>query len=182
MKKQYTTVEKLLSVAEVCAKEKGIMGFGMRDMARYSGLALGTIYNYFPDKDSLKIQFFSYVWEKNIAAIPVADSYIREVVYIIGLLEGIVKEYPDFLIVHPLWVSEAIKPQAREKMYEIIDKVKNLLISSLDRDKKIRKDLFSENLTKEEFALFTMRNIVAAKSKESKNVLVNVLEKTIYSR
>ena len=56
MKKHYTTKEKLLEICKECAKEKGINGFGMRDVANSSGFALSTVYNFFIDKETMIIK------------------------------------------------------------------------------------------------------------------------------
>ena len=75
MKKHYTTKEKLLEICKECAKEKGINGFGMRDVAHASGLALGTIYNYFTDKETMIIETLLSIWKDFISCIPNTESF-----------------------------------------------------------------------------------------------------------
>jgi AcrR family transcriptional regulator len=43
----------LLDAAEVVIAEKGMTNAGMAEIARRAGVAVGTLYNYFPDRDGL---------------------------------------------------------------------------------------------------------------------------------
>ena len=56
-------------VCKECVKAKEINGFGMRDVAHSSGLALGTIYNYLIDKDTMIIKILVSTWKDYITSI-----------------------------------------------------------------------------------------------------------------
>lgn len=45
--------ENILAAARLMLTEDGYKAFSMREAARRSGMAVGTLYNYFPSKDSL---------------------------------------------------------------------------------------------------------------------------------
>ena len=116
MKKHYTTKENLLDICKACARKKGINGFGMRDVSRASGLALGTIYNYFKDKESMIIETLLSIWKEFISSIPLTDYFLDYLNNVINVVDNIEAIYPNFIKHHPRNISETMLPTAREMM------------------------------------------------------------------
>ena len=54
------------------------------------------------------------------------------------------------------------------------------IINALNNDKSIRKNVFNSVLTKESLARFTIKNILSAKNKEDKDVLLQIVKRAIY--
>ena len=58
--------ETILSVAYERAQRDGMASLGIRSIAQECGVAIGTIYNYFPDKASLVTEVISRFWDNAI--------------------------------------------------------------------------------------------------------------------
>ena len=53
MKKSATSKEELLAIAKEIAGREGIGNLNIRRLASESGIAIGTVYNYYPSKGDL---------------------------------------------------------------------------------------------------------------------------------
>lgn len=180
MKKHYTTKDNLLDVCKKCAREKGINKFGMRDIAKASGLALGTLYNYFKDKETMMIETLVSIWKDFISSIPSTTSFSTYLRNIINVVDNIEEVYPDFIKNHPRRISDDMLQKARELMNAELTEVKDQIISVLKKDKEIRKDVFDEHLTHEQIATFTIKNILSARNREEKEILLKIVKCAIY--
>lgn len=71
-KKIQNAKEKIFSVAKKHLFEKGYMGLTLRQVAAQSGIAVGTIYNYYPSKDMLVASIMAEDWLVSIEAMETA--------------------------------------------------------------------------------------------------------------
>lgn len=70
MPKIYDDLKETIVVkAKIIIVSKGYSKLNMREVAKASGVAVGTIYNYFPTKDSLMSELMYRYWLEFIAAI-----------------------------------------------------------------------------------------------------------------
>ena len=76
MKKAITTKEKILENAKKEARSKGLEKIGMREISSASSVALGTLYNYFPDKESLIIATISSIWNETIGNLKKPEGFV----------------------------------------------------------------------------------------------------------
>ena len=58
-----TSKEQILQVCRQIAAEEGLQAVSMRSVAGKCGVALGTLYNYYADKDELLIATVESVWQ-----------------------------------------------------------------------------------------------------------------------
>ena len=76
MKKAITTKEKILENAKKEARRKGLEKIGMREISSASSVALGTLYNYSPDKESLIIATISSIWNETIGNLKKPEGFV----------------------------------------------------------------------------------------------------------
>lgn len=76
MRKAITTKEKILENAKKEARRKGLEKIGMREISSASSVALGTLYNYFPDKESLIIATISSIWNETIGNLKKPEGFV----------------------------------------------------------------------------------------------------------
>ena len=76
MKKAIMTKEKILENANKEARRKGLEKIGMREISSASSVALGTLYNYFPDKESLIIATISSIWNETIGNLKKPEGFV----------------------------------------------------------------------------------------------------------
>jgi AcrR family transcriptional regulator len=62
--KDYGKIDKIFEATQRLVFEKGFAGIKLTDVARLSGIAIGTIYLYFKDKDDLISQLYQYIQRK----------------------------------------------------------------------------------------------------------------------
>jgi AcrR family transcriptional regulator len=62
--KDYSKIDKIFEATLRLVYEKGFAGIKLTDVARLSGIAIGTIYLYFKDKDDLVTQLYQYIQRK----------------------------------------------------------------------------------------------------------------------
>ena len=76
MRKAITTKEKIRENAKKEARSKGLEKIGMREISSASSVALGTLYNYFPDKESLIIATISSIWNETIGNLKKPEGFV----------------------------------------------------------------------------------------------------------
>ena len=76
MKKAIMTKEKILENAKKEARRKGLEKIGMREISSASSVALGTLYNYSPDKESLIIATISSIWNETIGNLKKPEGFV----------------------------------------------------------------------------------------------------------
>lgn len=62
MKKRVTSTELILEQALVIAKREGVDKLSIRKLASACGIAIGSVYNYYPDKDTLVTAVAENFW------------------------------------------------------------------------------------------------------------------------
>lgn len=88
MKKAITTKEKILKNAKKEARSKGLEKIGMREISSASSVALGTLYNYFPDKESLIIATISSIWNETIGNLKKPEGFVSALSVFMMLTRG----------------------------------------------------------------------------------------------
>ena len=64
--------EKLIEETRRQVMEVGYTALNMREIARNCGVGIGTVYNYFPSKDTLIAQFLLQDWKESLERIHLA--------------------------------------------------------------------------------------------------------------
>lgn len=88
MKKAITTKEKILENAKKEARRKGLEKIGMREISSASSVALDTLYNYFPDKESLIIATISSIWNETIGNLKKPEGFVSALSVFMMLTRG----------------------------------------------------------------------------------------------
>ena len=88
MKKAITTKEKILENAKKEARSKGLEKIGMREISSASSVALGTLYNYSPDKESLIIATISSIWNETIGNLKKPEGFVSALSVFMMLTRG----------------------------------------------------------------------------------------------
>ena len=88
MKKAITTKEKILENAKKEARSKGLEKIGMREISSASSVALGTLYKYFPDKESLIIATISSIWNETIGNLKKPEGFVSALSVFMMLTRG----------------------------------------------------------------------------------------------
>ena len=88
MRKAITTKEKILENAKKEARRKGLEKIGMREISSASSVALGTLYNYFPDKESLIIATISSIWNETIGNLKKPEGFVSALSVFMMLTRG----------------------------------------------------------------------------------------------
>lgn len=118
MKPQATSTQQILQACRQIVRQKGLGSISIREAAAASGVAVGTIYHYFPSKEALLLAVTADVWSQIFGladdedgqdgqsaskAQPcpeVAESFVS---YVQQMFEGArsrLQEYPGFLGAH----------------------------------------------------------------------------------
>ena len=88
MRKAITTKEKIRENAKKEARRKGLEKIGMREISSASSVALGTLYNYFPDKESLIIATISSIWNETIGNLKKPEGFVSALSVFMMLTRG----------------------------------------------------------------------------------------------
>lgn len=177
--------EKILKESRDLVAEEGLDSLSIRKLAKKCDLAVGTIYNYFSSKDDLMISTIESVWE-DIFRIEdydqEADDFLKYLSDIFTHLSLGIEKYPNFFTIHSLSFKSQSIGKAKDSMATYIDKLRENLISILNKDPNIKKDAFDEDFTKDdlvEFILSTSLCFIVDKN-YNKDLLLKIVEKTLY--
>jgi len=119
--KKEATKGRILDVSLQLFQKQGFARTTMRDIARKSGIALGTTYNYFPTKDHLAGYFFERaldeVMERYRRTHPKDASLEEKLFFLISVELEQIAPYEEFLhliVTHAILPSSRLHPAGRD--------------------------------------------------------------------
>ena len=185
MNKVVTSKEEILEVSRKMILEKGVSSFSMRTVAGKCGVAVGSIYNYYPSKTELLSDTIESIWNEIFApfyAVAEFDSILTCVSKLFDTMKEGERNYPAFFSVHSLSFASEEKKFGKARMFHFFDGLEQKLADCLQKDEKVRPDAFENGLTREEFAgyIFTLLVSIRLGGQENCQSLLCMIENCVY--
>ena len=133
--------EKILEAAEILFSKHGYDDVDVRAISNKAGIAVGTLYNYFPDKKSLFIEIFKKSWKKTFSRLEYiiqsdCSGYKKLILFVDEIYERIVQKRGSGIQL----LVDSLRSISTRKIAENIDKQSNGLeqiVSELKEKSKI---------------------------------------------
>ncbi|MBQ6223193.1 MAG: TetR/AcrR family transcriptional regulator [Solobacterium sp.] len=158
------SIEEILDTAKRMLLDKDGEAFSMRNIAKECGISVGTIYNYYPDKDTLMEEIMIQDW--NIALQKMSEVSENASDLVEGL-SGIIEAMREFIMIYRhIWMKHGNVPgtfQLRDAYHnrlvrEVSGSVRHLL-ERFGTERDISLDIiFTESI----LSSVTRNNITAA--------------------
>lgn len=179
-----TSREEIMRVSRKIVSEKGLPALNMRALAKECGIALGTLYNYYSDKDELVVAAIESVWQ-DILEKSAPDSGVRFSQYVTQIYARILsglKDYPDFFAAHSISVAGSAKGKARGTMERCFSKICGELHAALREDKNVDRSIFSETFREEDLIEHILDTITISiiNGKPDCATLTEILDRLLY--
>lgn len=185
MNKVVTSKEEIMEVSRRLVLEKGIASLSMRSLAEACGVAVGSIYNYFPSKADLLSESIGSVWEeifKPFYEREAFGSFTECVSVLFGTIRDGDKKYPGFFTVHALNFASADREKGKEAMTRYLAALEGRLADALRQDENIREGVFGEIFSEAVFAgyVFELMLSIFLRKGQSCEALLEMIRQTIY--
>jgi AcrR family transcriptional regulator len=187
MKLKATSVEEILSSSRKIVQEKGLSGISMRSVAAEAGVATGTLYHYFPDKDALMLAVTADIWEDifDLEALGKNGQGFSEAVSLLFRhASEKIEAYPGFLELHgtDLAGKGGAAKEGAARMHAFFRKIEGYLLSALERDRRVRPDAFDAGMSEEGFVSFVLEHLITllALGRKDCSVLTAVIDRVLY--
>lgn len=185
MNKTVTSKDEIISISKGMIADKGMQSINMRNVAKQCGVAVGSVYNYFPSKNYLMIAVIDAIWKEIIQGISDFNPSLGFLENVEKLFYGVKsgeEKYPFFIGIHSLGVAKSGKDKGRETMNQYFESVKFDLLVSLQHDKRVKQNFFSDKCTQTDFVEFVFSNLISLliRKKDSCDLLLEIIKGTIY--
>ena len=152
MNKRVTTREAILAETMTIAVREGVDKVSIRKIAKACGIAIGSVYNYFPNKESLIAAVSEQFWER------ILDN--QEQIYMSGMgFCAFLEHYYSFLYGRLVrydrsWLAEmkSLAPQKSAVM---------LLKKVLLEDVRVNQSIWNMELNEDAFCEYVLTNLMA---------------------
>lgn len=184
MNNPVTSKEEILEVCKDIVSKEGIQALNMRKVASNSNIALGSLYNYFSNKNDLVFETIESVWKDIFNLYPNEEntSFINYIEYIFNNIQKGIKKYPNFFNAHSFSIAQNKRGIARKSMMEYFSCIKDEIMKAMYLDKNIKENKFSNDFTRKAYSEFIFDNILfllLAQKKDCK-VLIETINRTLY--
>ena len=185
MNKVVTSKEEIMDVSRRLVLEKGIASLSMRAIAEACGVAVGSIYNYFPSKAELLSAAIGSVWEEIFRPFYEREafgSFTECVSVLFGTIRDGNERYPGFCTVHALNFASSDRKKGKEAMTRYLSVLEGRLADALRQDENIREGVFGEIFSEEVFAgyVFELMLSIFLRKGQSCEALLEMIRQTIY--
>lgn len=180
-----TSKEAILQVCRKITAERGLTALSMRTVAAELGIGLGTLYNYFPDKDALLLATVESVWtdivhggQPCVPSLPFPEAVAQ---LFRCILDGAAR-YPHFLTTHALAIAKSKKTEAKGAMEQCFTHMKAGLLEALRSDPMVDKAAFSGDPTDADFVDFVLEHLLLLLSRDTPDSapLLALIRRVIY--
>lgn len=185
MNKQVSSPEAILAQCRRLVMEKGLAAVNMRSVAAACGVALGSLYNYFPSKSALIAATVESVWTdifygsrqpQGFGGFLQAVAWVHE-----SLLQGS-RSYRGFFTLHTFSFASQDKPSARERMEHHTGLIRQRLMDALKEDKRLDASAFEAGFQAEDVVNLAFNEVIAAviQQKGQISTLLGLLKRALY--
>ena len=177
MNNQVTSKEEILKEALNIVSSEGIGKINMRNVANKCGVALGSLYNYYPSKEALLMDVVKYVWDDIFNLKEVEFSSLTECIEALySDIQTSLKKYPHFLNSHAKINNKA---EGVRLMFESYYSLKMIIVKTIEKDSKVDQTKFDDVMTKEVLANYIFTLFIDNINDEPKK-LISFVNKYIY--
>lgn len=186
MNKTITSEEKIVAAALHAAKRDGIDQISIRTVAKECGIAVGSIYNYFPAKADLVIavveKFWKDIFSPLISSLSTGNDFTGIIHGLYQAADASLGRHQRFFNGHPSLISSKHREKGRHVMEQYFLRIQEALTASLKADKKINQSIWSPSFTPEAFSTFIFSNTLSALSKGENNYeyLQQLIQRILY--
>lgn len=180
-RKDDTLRDTLLNLARNIADTEGIEAINIRSIAKKAGVAAGTVYNYFSNKDEILLALTEEYWRQTLLemrTVITADSFCEQLQEIFMFLTERIDQSAGKLM-NSLGNVETAGQARMRSMQSVLEAA---LVQRMEQDADIRKDIWDETFTKEQFARFIMMNMMMLLRMKAPDItfLIILIKRTIY--
>lgn len=182
-----TTREAILAQSRRLVTENGLPAVSMRSVAEACGVAVGTIYNYFPSKTALIAGTVESVWNDIFQAPDEKarfDRFTDAVRWVFERLRQSRVSYPGFFTLHAMSFAPSQKSGGRQLMQDYFGRIKACLLDALKRDAGIVPGAFGGGLEPEAMVdlVFTTVVMLTIRQEESIEPLIGLVSRALYAQ
>ena len=155
--------ETILNEAKVIILAKGYSKLSMREVAKASGIAVGTIYNYFPTKDTLMSELMYRYWLEFVAAIQQAEQEDCELFAKFKKIYNLLESFLDIFKDTWLKLNSSEKGMTKEhhkQKQEVVDLFVDTLEKAIIRHKAAKEITENQQINDRELASFIVQNFM----------------------
>ena len=185
MNKAVTSKEEILKASREIVSSQGLSAVNMRLVASRCNIALGSVYNYFPSKSELMLAVIESVWMDIFhmnGALEEFESFPQCLQWLFATIKKSSEKYPEFFNVHSMIFASGDRTKGRRLMEQSLEHLKGKLLENLNKDPRVKKDVFHGSLTPEIFIdyVFTLFLSLLLEKKETCEPLLELVEQSIY--
>ena len=171
----------LLECAGKIECTEGVGAINIRRLAAEANIAVGTVYNYFESKQEVLLALTEAYWQHTLEEMRVqvtAERFSEQIAQIITFLRTKMNDCAQVLM-HSLHDDAAT---GRVRMEAMKLAMKQALVDRLNQDETIRKDVWNEHFTKDQFSNFVLQNLVflMQQTSENEDVFLQIIEQILY--
>ena len=175
MNRRVTSTDKILEVALLIAKKEGVDKLSIRKLASACGIAIGSVYNYYPDKDALVTAVAETFWNNIFSD---QDKLYRQGMGFTQFLEWYYSYlYTKMSPYDSSWVKELEGKIPAEKTIQ-------LFMQILRQDKQINNSIWNMEFQPENFCKYVFTNVMALLQSGEPNCrfFIYLLENLLYEK
>lgn len=175
-----------MQVCRHIVTEKGMKALNMRLVADECHIALGTLYNYYADKDALVLATVESIWREIFHGVHQDATGISFPDYVAEIYARIVKGaevYPGFLTGHSIRIASTKRDEAKSVMEHTFAHMKTGMLEVLQNDQSVPENTFPPSFSQDDFVGFVLDHllILLVQGQPDCRVLLEIIRRVIYS-
>ncbi len=193
MKKAATSKDVLTECARQIAYQEGIGKLSIRRLASESGIAIGTVYNYFPSKADLIAEVLEDFWKQvfhgnggfpgsmeQLASTPFPEA----VEILFDCMQKNLRVFREEFLADLAQLDRVEKEKSRKTEKRYFQHMKQGLLMLLEQDPYVKEDIWTEHFTKEGLTEFVFSNMMEMLREEEADCryLKEILVRLLYGR
>ena len=180
-----TSKEAIMQVCRRIVAEKGLTALNMRLVTDECHIALGTLYNYYADKEELVLATVESIWRDIFHADQRCVTDVSFSDYVADLYARIrrgAEAYPDFLTGHSISIASSKRGEARSAMEHTFAHMKAGMLEVLRAEQSVRENTFTASFSQEKFVDFVLDSmlVLLVQGQTDCAVLLEVIRRVIY--
>ncbi|MGN0636651.1 MAG: TetR/AcrR family transcriptional regulator [Acutalibacteraceae bacterium] len=180
-----TSKEEIMQVCRRLAAEKGLKALRMRTVAEECHIALGTLYNYYTDKDTLVLSAVESIWRDIFHAAPTeqpSGAFPDHVAQLYAQMQKGAAAYPGFLAEHSVRIASSKRCEAKNAMQDALAHIRAGMCKALQNDPSVSPDTFSAAFSPEDLVGFVLDHlmILLMQARPDCTALSELLRRVLY--